>query len=665
VIALALLTSLITQDTTGLPPRVRAMIERFPPPHAGIPSITIGFSRDTVWIGEQVELLTATWFPRSLLQRLRHMPTIRPPSLSGLWSAKNQQTPVQAQSRFVGNQTYDMYVTWQTIFPLGPGKIDAPAAMLSYGLPTSTAYFAPEERKTYASAPAVLVVRAIPPALNAQLGSGPVAQGLHLAWRGPASGFRVGSPAIVELVATGEGNLTLWPTPQISWPPGIRVYPEATVERVVASRGLIAGEKHFRYTVVSDSAAVLMLPAVTYSYFDPSVVAVRAAVASPFPLVILRRPLAASGRTAPIVTNESGTPLSARLMRNAWPALLLVALLPPVIVAWRRKRRAVGVPVPSYSDAEAELRAALGTPVQAGPDHVIAALRLRGISREDAEHVHRWLSATARRRYGPSTSDMPAPPAAITMVLARLRHGMTAALLLMVLVPMRSTAQRIQADSTPSDGAARYDGGDFAGAERAFAAIVDRVPDAAGAWRNLGAARWMAGNDVAAAAAWLAALRLTPRDPLLRASWQAATTIPTDVRDLAPRVPVSRDELLLASLVLWLTAWLAIAMQWRRAAWVTGAMWAALLVLTLVRWSTERRGDGLLAANSTLRISPHPAMMPVPQGELPVWTRVHVERANQGWLLVSAIPASRGTLGSLRVEGWVPASAVALIGPGS
>ena len=667
MIALALVAVLAVQDTNAVPPRVRAMLDHFPPPRPGNPSIAIRFSRDTVWIGEQVELITATWFPRPLRDRLRHLPVIRAPSLSGLWSARNQQLPIQAATRFVGNQVYDLYIMWQTIFPLGAGTVDAPPAVLSYGVPTSTAYFAPEERKTFLSAPAKLVVRAIPPALAAEVGPGPVAQNLHVAWRGPASGVHVALPVIVELVVSGEGNLALWPTPQVTWPRGLRVYPEATEERATPVRGFIAGEKRFRYTVVADSAAVFMLPAVSYPYFDPSAVAVRTGVASAFPLVILPRSAAVAERGALPVTERLDVPFATVVVRSWWAALLALAGVPILLAGWRHRRRSQVAARPAWSDAEVELRAALGTPLEAGPDHVVAALRVRGVAREDAEHIHRWLSAAARRRYGPNRSDAPPPPPAVNHVLLRLRQGVALGLLLVVTVPFRTQATATassasQADAL-SDAVSRYNGGDYPGAARAFETEIRQNPAAANAWRDLGAARWMMGDDVAAAAAWIQALRLAPRDPLLRADWRAATTVPPDVRALSPRVPVSRDELLLGALLLWMVGWTAVAFRWRRTLWTAGALLVAVIALGAVRWRAERPGQALLAANSTLRISPHPATMAVPQGDLPAWTRVQVERRDQSWLLVSSQPASRGSLSAFKVEGWVPVTSVAPIGP--
>lgn len=656
MIALALAAALVMQDTnTALSPRVRAMLDRFPLPRAGEPSVAIRFSRDSVWVGEQVELVTAAWFPRRLRDRLRRQPTIKTPSLSGLWSARNQMLPIPAEARFVGGQMYDLFVSYQTIFPLGPGRIDAPPAVLTYDVPTSTSYFAPEERKTIVSPSARLVARGIPPALAVALGTGPTAHDLRLAWRGPVDGLRIGSPAIVELAISGAGNLTLWPAPQVRWPPGLHVYPEPTDEHTVPLQGVIAGEKRFRFTVVADSAGVMTLPAVTYPFFDPVTGTVHPAMAGSMSLPVRPRTIAFGDRKPPMIAAGQGVPPSTAVVRSAWPMLIVLALFPPLLVGWRHRRRDRGVVTraPEATDPEEALRAVLGSPVAAGPDHVVAALRVRGVSREDAEHIFRWLIATGRRRYGPVQALAPEPPPAVASVLKRLRRVATALLLLLIAVPLHARQD---------DAVTRYDGRDYAGAARAFEGVVEREPAAADAWLGLGASRWMQGDDVAAAAAWLRALELAPRNGRLRAAWREATSIPSDVRALAPVVPASLDDLLIIALALWVLTWGAALVGRPRVSWLCGALVAVTLTLAVGRVRAEPHGSALVTVNAVLRISPHPAMESI--GDVPAWSLVHVDRRDQHWALITAQQsAPSSVIGSIVLQGWIPAEAVVEINP--
>ncbi|HEY4322249.1 MAG TPA: hypothetical protein VGM77_13870 [Gemmatimonadales bacterium] len=650
MIALLLALARAPQDTNlVILPRVRAMLESFPPPRPGDVSIATRFSRDTVWVGEQVEFVTVAWFPRPLRDRLRHQPVLTSPSLNGLWSARAQLTPVQLPPRMVGHVMYDLWVTYQTIFPLAAGRVEAPPAVLTYGVPTSTSYFAPEDRRTVAAAPAVLVARAIPASLAASLGSGPTARNLSIGWRATAGGLQAGSPAIVELDVTGEGNLTLWPAPDVHWPDGLHVYPEPTDERAAPVLGVIGGQKHFRYTVVADSAGVLAFPAVSYPYFDPRTGTVQTAVTAPLSLAIRPR-LVTEGNHSPLpVTADRSTPLVTSLVRQWGWLLLIVALALPIATRARRPARRPRFAQPN-ADAEAALRAALGTPVDAGPDHVVAALRARGVPRDDAELVRRWLTALTRVRYGPDGGASPDAPAALTRVLDRLRGVTTALVLLLCLAGSLAARQ--------DDGIARYNAGDYAGAARRFAGVVAAHPTAAGTWRNLGAARWMNGDEVGATAAWLHAATLAPRDPLLDVMWARAVSVPPDIRSLAPTVPLTRDEELLLAWALWLVAW-TLALKGKRS-WAlgVGACCLVFAILGVSRWLGDTREIALITAATPVRISPNPATMA--EAEFPAWTMIHVRRRVAGWDLIEGSVAGQGGLGST-VAGWVPAAAVAAV----
>lgn len=638
MIGLFLLAALVTQDTTGLSPRAQAMLSRFPPPTtAGAVTVAVGFSTDAAWVGEQVELVTAAWFPRELRDRLRRTPTLRAPSLKGLWSVQSQTLPRLVDTRRVRGEVYDLFVMHQTLFPLGPGRIESPPAYLSYSVPTSTSYFAPEEAKSLASRTAVLQVRAVPPALATMLAGGPTARGMRLIWRGPAEGLRAGTPAQVELVAQGTGNVTLWPTPEIRWPAAVRVYPERTEERTTLTAGLRGGEKRFRFTIVADSEGVVTLPSVRYPTFDPVGVAVRTIVAPQFSLPVFPSTGRTGDRRPLPVTGDGSVPLATRLVRGL-PGQIVAIGLPIILLVGvaqrRRHRRPVALAPAVPRDPEQELHRLLGTPLEAGSERVVAALRQRGVPRGEAEQVRRWLSATGRRRYGPTGGAAPEPPTALASVLERLRRKATLVVVLVLLAaPLGAQV---------NDGAARYRDGDYAGAIRSFAARTATEPRAAAAWRDLGSARWMSGDDAGAVAAWWRALSLAPRDRVTRNAWRGASTLPASVQELAPTIPISRDEFVLLAAALLGAAWLTRTRGRRLVHWVCLGVGAASLVMAAMRWRRETAQVALVRETVALRVSPHPGAPVLAQAS--AWLIVAVERQDDGWLLVSTRDGGRGWL---------------------
>lgn len=643
---LPLLFALAAQDTTGLSPRARAMLDRFPLPRAGEVTIATRFSTDTAWIGEQVELVTAAWFPRELRNRLRHTPNLLPPALNGLWSVQAQANMAMAATRTVGGQLYDLFVAHQTLFPLAGGKITVPPAVLTYSVPASLSFFAPEQRKTLSSRPATLVVRAIPARFNAMLGSGPTARNFRMTWLGTGAPIHAGSPAMLELVLAGEGNIALWPTPELSWPAGMRVYPDRTEERTSITAGRRGGAKHFRFTIVADSDGVLSLPRVRYPYFDPEAVDVRVALADAVALVVLpgtgnptpRRPLP--------VSDDEESPIASQLVSRGWFGMTLLMLLPPALWLWRRRRRPTSVVPPAPRSPESELRALLGTRGEASPETVVPALRHRGVPREDAEGVRQWLGAVSRRRYGPPGSDATPPPVPLERVLKRLRRALRLSSLFLLGGTWQASGQTLR------EGVSQYHAGAYHDAAESFARATQSTPAAVAVWRNLAAARWLEGEDIDAAAAWLRALELAPRDPTTREAWHGAGGIPVEVRALAPLVPLSRDEMVVIALSAWLLAWLAFGRRAKR----TGIVFASIVILSaggaVVRTKLESEHRVLLRASAVLRVSPHPAA-PV-LGDGAAWSLARVEREREGWLLVALENGRRG---------WLPRAAIAPLGP--
>lgn len=640
IAALVILATLAMQDPAdAFPPSVREMVNAFQPPANGEVAVDTRFSVRQAYVGEQVELVTAAWFPRDLRERLRRQPTLRAPALSGLWSAPGNDLPSLAQTRRVGTRLYDLFIAHQTLFPLGAGTIEAPPAVLSYAVPSSVSFFAPEDRKSLASRPVSIRVLPIPTNLAAALGNGPTARAMRVAWRLPNSVVEASTPVTVELVLSGEGNITLWPEPAVSWPTGGRVYIEPTREVARRRGGMVAGEKIFRFTIVSDSAGVMTLPAVAYPYFDPERVTVEVARASALPIVIEPARRSSSRTTIPLVTG-TWIPISTRIVERGWPILLLLGLLPIGLMFWRRhKARPIPVPARTFDAAE-QLRRLLGRGVMPEPSEMEVVLRRRGVTREDARQVGRWFAARTRHRWARG-ADEPAVDPVVERVIQQLRGPLIMLLAAgCTLLPLGRVAGQV------AEGGARYRTGDAVGAERLFGQAVDSLPDAPGAWLNLGAARHLGGDNIGAVAAWLHGLQLAPRNRALREAIGTVHSIPAPVLLRGPSVPLSRDELILLTLALWLVAAFT-HRRHRRIAMGALAIGVVAGVITVARTRTARERTGIVRAATEYRVSPTTGA-PV-LGTAPAWEIATIERRRGGWYLVLLDNGARGWLASDRL----------------
>src|SRR5581483_6231268 len=95
-------------------PTLKRLLERAPlPGRAGQPAVGVLLSANSALVGEQVDVLTAAWFPRELRVRLRRPPTLQPPVIEGVWSYPQPVPPGIAATRNVGGTLYDLFVAHQ------------------------------------------------------------------------------------------------------------------------------------------------------------------------------------------------------------------------------------------------------------------------------------------------------------------------------------------------------------------------------------------------------------------------------------------------------------------------------------------------------------------------------------------------------------------------
>jgi len=651
-----------------LSPRIRRMLEHATPPPLGQPAVDLLVSPESVRVGEQVDVVTAAWFPRDLRQQLRRPPTLQPPVIDGVWSFP-QTTPTGiAATRNIRGRWYDLFVSHQVVFPLVPGTVGVPRATLKYSTPVALQFFSQEERFALSSPAETLAVQPLPADERPSWFAGAIGSGLTLERRLDPATASVGEGLGVELRLTGLGNTALWPNPDVRWPAGARAYLERVDEHVRTTDGQVGGTKTFRYLVVPDSAGALALPAVRYSYFDLATNHYTELSVPPASVpVVARGETAASAALPPALVGDGRPGFAWRLAHGVpdW-AWLLLLLVPPALgavprrIRWRPRRRLP--PEPPVSDL-GSAEAALDQLVQVlAPDPSLrfgpaltAAVRAAGADAELAGRVSAVRERLLERRYGrPATAaDDAAIAAEARDVVRRLGgslHGARARGLWLAVVAV-ALAGRVAAQSPPPE--QLYESGALKAAAEGFARRAVEEPAVAAHWYNLGAAYYRLGAPGRAEAAWLKARRLDPRAPSVRRA--LALTPPPDAASArwtwSP--PVTPEELLVVGALGWIIGWLGWVVRPRvRDRWLVLLVFAAAAVgggLALRAW--YRRPLAILLDTATLRLSPHgraPALGPLERG-----SAVRVIGHSAGWILLRAAGDR---------EGWVPDAAVAAVG---
>src|SRR5690606_1950516 len=164
----------------------------------------------------------------------------------------------------------------------------------------------------------------------------------------------------VDFVLEGDGNVALWPAPAISWPEGLRAYPDQVDERVTVTDGRLGGRKTFSYLVVAESAGTFALPGARYPYFDPVVGRYRVTETPSGRVAVAPAGEATAGRVAPPALLSAGGAEPARAVANALPvwAWIALLLLPPLAWAAQRVSPRRRAPAPTQAPESASLSSA-------------------------------------------------------------------------------------------------------------------------------------------------------------------------------------------------------------------------------------------------------------------------------------------------------------------
>lgn len=643
----------------GINPDLLGLIPRVPPPRTGQPSVFTVVSDTRVFAGDQVNVLTAAWLPRSLRLRLRQPPTLSPPTLPGVWSTPRPAVPGAVASREVEGETYDLFVGYQTAYPLNPGVIPIPPAKLSWMEPRGRQYFSEERREVVESAPVTIEVRSLPDAGRPADFDGPVARDLRIEYRLSESSARAGAVLPVQVVVSGVGNLPLWPVPKVAWPAGARVYEEGneTTSRLAGLR--LGGGKTFRFAVVPDSAGSLSLPALEYAYFDPGQAAYRMA-RTPGIVVPVLEAAPTTDRRTPVPLEQPGA-LTVPERILGLPAVALGALVaaPLLLVAvaeWLRRRRPRRARQGPVADPVAQLEGLLRSFAPPGAPAttraLVAALRDAGLDRDRAERLVRLHFALEVERFGGQGSGV-APPGLQREIESALKEvpppirragGLAAAwtaVLFVAVLPFGLSAQ---------SGFELYTRREYVPAAQAFRTEAEIMRPSPARWYDVAAAEYMAHNDAPAVAALLAARAQAPRDPYVKALWNALAREHEQLRRAARVWPLSAQECFaLALAALWIggLGW-SLLRRWR-IPWIVAAVLAAGFAGAGLVQRIERAGPrAVLVGGASLRVSPH-GLAPE-RGAVPGFSLVRLERSFGTWWLVRTLDGA---------EGWIPANILA------
>ncbi len=611
-------------------------------------------SRDTIVLGEQLDLVVVAWFPRDVRSRLRTRPTLTPPELQGAWTYPRTAALGVADTRVVDGRQYDLFIHHQIAFPLTAGELRVGHATVSYNLPLRTSILSREMPQEVQSKDTTVVVIPQPLEGRPRPFTGAAARNLEFTVTVDTGDFGMGNASTITAKVTGEGNVSLWPKPEFRWPEGVRVYEGRTAVDIVTENGMIGGTKTFTHLVAPESAGTYVIPPATYSYF--ALDSGRYVQATAPRVQLVARAVRPSARRVvrppPIMPRRGATALEDLRSRIRLWMLGLIAGLPPLLACLARvgaairhrrqpveRTRAKG---PALEVLEQEFRANLERLVPdldaREGDGLPAALRAAGVEAPVATHASRVRDRLRQALYGPEgTSDPLELRAEVHEVLRALPGGrhrsrrmVSAAGLAGVLGVVWVGAASAQSTTAEQ----LYEAGAFRAAADSFLIRASQQPADPSQWFNAGAALFGAGEETAARVAWVKAARVAPRNSVVRAALQLVPPVNSYARTNTWIAPVTVMELALVGTILWVVGWLTYTFFARaRRALPVAAL--GLVVAGLAAYLHDRYTEPV-----GLVMVPNAAVREAPYGTAQATTRfvqgtaVRIERSEGAWLLV-------------------------------
>ncbi|HEV7991623.1 MAG TPA: hypothetical protein VGP25_07340 [Gemmatimonadaceae bacterium] len=654
---------------------VRAQLENLP----------MGATIDSLIVGQQIDYTVDVLLNEPARNRLRRNPTFFPPEMAAVL-AYDVSLPAGAPRQ--GRRCFETLSYRRALFPLFPGRVAIPPAVLTYSLPLSSSFFSREE--SFEVRTDSVFFGAVEPPLRDRPRDYAGAVGtLRISARLQSPTARVGDPIVLTARVDAVGNVKLLPRPTLTLP-WATITPSDERVRIDSATSHISGSKEYDWIVSPRSPGAHTIPAIRYAYYDPASSRYDVAETTPLTLNVTAGALASSdtavGPRLPVrvvMRAELGAPFASRPWY--W-ALLVLAPIPAVLRRAVRRQRwrareisplkrlrllaAARVP-PSAPELRRLFLDALRERVPSvGRDHdpLGRVLRRAGVSDSTALEAEALLGRLDDAAYSPGGELEPrdlGEAAEIADMVQReslpmhaTGRAVTGASVLLVVAAATLFGATDAAERSFADGVRAYQRGQYSLAEKRFQRATMEAPRAVDAWANLGSSSWEAADSAQASRAWHHALRLDPLDDEARERLAGVQLL--GPRSAAYVAPVSADLLALTALVLWLVAWGALALPEHLRTGRVRRLAGAGIVLALVTLGAlvevnerlEARDLGVLVRGRALLESPAPdapMLVPASAGEAG-----RLGAREGGWVHL--------TLDATR-SGWVPASSVMPIDP--
>jgi hypothetical protein len=356
-------------------------------------------SRTGLFVGEPL-LITYYLYTRASVSGLQFS---NPPEYPGFWAedlpASGQ--PVDEPTTVEGVAYHRFAVMKKLLFPTKSGRLTIPSASIDIQIPPQ-GFFDSGGTARRPTKPVTIEVKPIPeePGFSGAVGHFQASSSVD------RSTLAFGEAATLRFTVEGSGNLK-WVDrgPELSVP-GAKVYPPQVKSNLEVKPNGITGSRTWEFVVVPQTLGTLEIPALAFSYFDPTTRAVVRSTTRALALEVQGAPgaaapvpmsgpgAAARGGPLPLRTDLDLPSSWAAAIPGRWVGLAAIAILLLHGLLWGGDALArIGRGAPGRVAAPASVRGALGDLRRVGRD---------GLSKEAAAGL---IEKTIHRVFGSLDGD--------------------------------------------------------------------------------------------------------------------------------------------------------------------------------------------------------------------------------------------------------------------
>jgi hypothetical protein len=229
--------------------------------------LEVDVDRREVFLGEQVVATVSLLSPLGLVA----IDAYAPPLYDGFWMEELERArqPLRFELRTVNGVPMRAYAIQRlALFPTRAGQLEIGAFEVDAIVRLGDSLFADARRARRRSAPVAVRVKPLP--AGAPSGFQAVNVGTYrLEASASAPTVPAGEPVAIRITASGDGNVRAVSLPSVPSPPGARSFEPTWSDQLAPEGGRLRGSRTVETAIVADSPGELVVPALSWPFFDP------------------------------------------------------------------------------------------------------------------------------------------------------------------------------------------------------------------------------------------------------------------------------------------------------------------------------------------------------------------------------------------------------------